>query len=860
MDQSQDGEIKTREDEVKFEDLKEILSRQKTLMKNLEDELEKPNANPSSIVTFLLSIIDLLPGQLTPQQYAGLDQPNQHAQLFYKYLCAINVGMLIKNFVNNGVLRKNSDCKILFHEILQACYLEESVSALLITINEADLDKSKVAANLLERVILSDSFLFCLLRHASLFMRKEKDIVVWEETVRLLITLPEKVANKLHSNIPETLIPKIYCKVIAYQVLQAVCFIAKGLSKDVPGNVEPIGKLFGHMCYVSDAQALLTPFVYWVKKCSSKNPVVVRVTHKIFQHIPPMAKERFIATLLSMEIDYKMLYIMVGDSGIVCPKTNYLLTQKFLITRQLSSMSVPVIIEYLAASESSHQVLRTTFQTLFSTWCDKSIMAHTSFEYHKDITRGLLACLAHFTETDVHYCRDEIMEKMLHGIASHLDSANHQMNLVGMVVGEELTKVFYADAPKLRFEYDDNKLVLDLKLVGCCKKNYKTCKNLVSLIEVDVTEDSDENSFWFEDLRMELQNLSTSKRSFSRSKENEDTSEMESKDKENNFPTGEIIKSVGEQYPGSFDNVEGLDSDDEFQPYDMSDDTPKTKVKSPSYPQEVLEYLIEGEADMVEAALKVSEKIVRQESARVDSELIVEMTKVVLCLEDNYNTEGFEESRLKTLLALTISHPSKCALYLGGEFYKRNYSVRKRMDILHTLSRAAVELSGADQCILSTRNDTVPSTNKNLHETLKKNVMKNVAGFFFFPLIHGITESQPYLDLLDTDRALLCNLLRTLGLIVEITGQCEITLKMAECLLELTWFLRTHSDSQVRAACLEALSAGLACVPDAVLLSLVPGDLLELRQWLAITLKEDKDKKCQLLATKLALKLDKCFS
>lgn len=49
-------------------------------------------------------------------------------------------------------------------------------------------------------------------------------------------------------------------------------------------------------------------------------------------------------------------------------------------------------------------------------------------------------------------------------------------------------------------------------------------------------------------------------------------------------------------------------------------------------------------------------------------------------------------------------------------------------------------------------------------------------------------------------------------------------------------------------------------MPETLLLSLVPGEMVELREWLAVTLQQDRDKKCQLLAAKLAIKLDKCFA
>ncbi|XP_069189092.1 LOW QUALITY PROTEIN: telomere length regulation protein TEL2 homolog [Procambarus clarkii] len=854
-------EVISGEDEVKIQDVKPILGRQKTILRCLEEELAKSDPNPSLIVASLETVINFLPGELTPQQYAGLDQPSQQAQVFYKYICATNVAMVVQNFLNNGVLKKNYECKKLFYNFLETCYLEESVGALLIILNEKNLEKATVVGDLLERVILSDAYLFCLLRQCSLFVKKERQLAVWEETVRLLTSLPEKVANKLQNKIPKTFIPRIYGKVVAYHILQAIYFIADGLIHHIPSNIEAIGKLLGQLCYVSDAQAVLTPFVHWVKRWSSKNHVVVRITHRLFQHISPMAKERVIATLLKMEVDHNTLYVLLGDSGIICPKTRYLLTEKFLITRQISNyVSVPTIIGYLAASESSHKVLRATFQKLLDTWCDKSIMAHGSFEYHTNITRGLMVCLAHFTATDIDHCRDKVIEKMLHGVGHHLDSPNHQMKLVGMVTAEELTRVLCSDAPQLKFEYEDDKLTLDLKSLVCHKKKDNVCETSDDVAKVDdgMIDSICENKWWLEDFKLELQDLGMipkSSNTISQEKDEALKTENIEKKKQCLVNTDFCSEQMGSN------SSEVLDSDDdEFQPYDMSHDTPKTKVRLPSYPQEVLDYLIEGEAEKVAAALEVSEKIVRRESKRMDSELSVELAKVVLSLEDNYSTQDFEENRLRTLIALTVSHPSKCALYLGGEFYERNYNMKKRIDIIHSLHRAAIELSGDDSSTSSFLHGNLVTTSKDKHNVLKVNEMKNVAGCFFFPLVHGLTEPRPYLDLMDTDRSLLCELLRTLGVIVKVTGQCEMTLKMAACLLELTWLLRTHSDSEVRASCLEALGAGLGCVPNSVLLSCVPGELLDLQQWLAITLKEDKDKKCQLLAAQLALKLNKCFS
>ncbi|XP_042236377.1 uncharacterized protein LOC121875759 [Homarus americanus] len=856
-----EDEAKNKEaNEDKPQKVEDILISQKKNIKIMKEELTKCEPSPAVIVSSLETVVHWLPGQLTPQQYAGMDQPTQEAQVFFRHLCSPTLTLLIENFVDNGILKKNENCRDLFYNLLEACYLEEDVNALLMIVSGAKLEKARVAVNLLERIILSDCFLHCLLRHCSLFLRHERERAMWDETVRHLITLPERIANKLQNKAPETLLPRIYCKVVAYNILQAVYCVADGLSHDVSGSVEAIGKLLGQLCYVSDTEAVLTPLVHWLKIWSRENPIVQRVSHRLFQHIPDMVRERLIVTLLKMEVDHKTLYILLGDSGIVSPKTKYLLTQKFLITKHLPKVtSVPAIVGYLAASQSSHQVLRTALLQLLDTWCDKSIMTHTSFEYHVHITRGIMSCLAHFTTADVDHCKHESLQKMLHGVANHLDCPDHQMKLIGMVVAEELTKVLHADGPSLKFEYKDNELTLNLKHLMCLgKDDTKNTNSETALENDDGTLEKGENILWMKEFRKELEDIGMIKKgeSINSFKKTCIVSENVKAENEKSSAGNETFEIPGEQKL-SVDDSEELDSDDDdYQPYDMSGDTPLLKVKEPSYSQEVLEYLIEDEAEKVAAALKVSEKIVCQESKIMDSELALELTKVVLFLEDKYNTENFEENRSNTLTALTVSYPSECALYLAGEFYERNYNIKQRIDILQTLSTAALRLSGTDAIKMLDGSATVNKDKR----VVTRNEMKNVAGCFFFPLVQGITEPRPYLDLLDSDRFLLCDLLKTLGLIVKVTGQCEITLKMAACLLELTWSLRVHGDSSVRGACLEALGSGLECVPDSVLLSLIPGELVELKEWLSVTLREEKDKRCQLLAAKLALKLDRCFA
>ncbi|XP_066964301.1 telomere length regulation protein TEL2 homolog [Macrobrachium rosenbergii] len=834
-------------------DVASLLAEQKRLLKILEMELTKGPPNVKLVRSTLESMLFWLPGEFTPQKYAGVDSANEGAAVFFQYTYGQVLEVLVKNFISDGILRKDFLCKKFVFDFLENGYLEESINCLISVACKAEVNKMKLIVQLLEKLLKSTCLISFLMRYCSQTVDVKGEKTLFDETVRLYVSLPDRIANRLERDCPDFLIPQMFCKITSYHLLQAIYFIASGLHNEVSGNAEPIAKLFGRLCLVSDTEAVLTTMVRWLKIWGMGDMIIQRVVHKMFTHVPDVACERVITTLLKMEVDDMTLYMLLGDCGIKNLKLKYLFTQKLLITRHLPyASSVPTIIGYLGRAQSSHEVLRIVFQQLLDTWSDKSIMAHNSFEHHVYITRGLLTCMVVFTNADVEHCKNEAIQLLLHGVGNHLDVPNHQSKLIGMITAEELTKVFNAGGPVLKFDYEECELTLELKkLVKLSESNKPTCKDN---IEVKF------NNEWIGDFESELVNIGILK-------VDTDSKEIKSVQNKDLVPLDgnsgshakddEFINISANTFPEQDNDSDDLDSDDdEFQPYDMSDDTKQIKVKEPSYPQEILDYLIEGEADKVEAALRVSEKIIRREIRKQDSDLAVEMAKVVLHLENKYDIEGFEDNRLNSLVALTSSHPMQCALYLGREFYERNYNIRQRLDMLHALSKSAVELSGFGA---GRSSDLTPSKSKKKEVLNKKNEMKEVAGSFFYPLMHGLSFVQPHLDLLGCDRFLLCDLLKTLGLIVSVTGQCELSLKMAGCLLELTWPLRTHEDADVRAACLEALFSGLEVVPDSVLLALVPGEVVELRQWLGITLEKEEDKKCQLLAAKLALKLDKCF-
>lgn len=63
-------------------------------------------------------------------------------------------------------------------------------------------------------------------------------------------------------------------------------------------------------------------------------------------------------------------------------------------------------------------------------------------------------------------------------------------------------------------------------------------------------------------------------------------------------------------------------------------------------------------------------------------QLAVNMAKILLHLQDQYNIQDFCLLRKRALVAITVRCPKPVAEYLTEQFYERNYNLRQRMDIL----------------------------------------------------------------------------------------------------------------------------------------------------------------------------------
>lgn len=255
----------------------------------------------------------------------------------------------------------------------------------------------------------------------------------------------------------------------------------------------------------------------------------------------------------------------------------------------------------------------------------------------------------------------------------------------------------------------------------------------------------------------------------------------------------------------------------------------------------------------VGAALAALPALIKAEPPDL-SEVCVEMAKVLLHLQDNWDLDAFSSLRHSALIALTTRRPRLLAPFLTTQFYCPNHNTRQRLDILevphHTpslhlcdsclplqvLSSAATELSTPSNVTTDTQSPLTPHTYtqskkpwqqlidervraktrmiskvppfchfytrtrahfllqgpKKLPSSPTPSKFSPVAPLFFFPLMASYDQFLPTLDLLGRDSMLLGHLVQTLGNVLWCASHSPSQPAMACALLEFVWALRYH--------------------------------------------------------------------
>ncbi|KAM7381799.1 hypothetical protein PAMA_012583 [Pampus argenteus] len=658
-----------------------------------------------------------------------------------------------------------------------------------------------------------------------------------------IVALPDLTANKLHPNNRPLFLPQQYYPLLAKEMLTALEKTCQALKGGTDCSLTFVAQTLGKLCIQGHSGLVLAVMAPQLSVYTHSDMVWQRVCWKLLEDVPQRWMESVLTQLVQAISGPDALGRILGNLVLKNKKAQYVITHKLLLLQyKYETQVLRTVLSYLASDRDRRPLLLQVLQSVSQAWANPSAVKHTPLEQQLYVSKALLLCVSLLKDSELQELRSELLQCMLGGMQSHLDSSVVRIRRMGMVVGECLSSRVDINGTKLKFEYEQD----------------EETQELLSLM-TPITGDEPEPE--------------SANRVSSPQQINEVISSTQNTSSQNKSQT---------------DPDSDLDSDDELTPYDMSGDQEMNEVSAPRYLRDCLETLISSEDAMrVELSLRVAEGLVRK-NVFATREISVQLTKVLLHMEDKYSINGFLTLRQTTMVALAVTDCIPVTEYLTTEFYSLNYSLRQRLDILEVLALAAQELSkpitgNRDLSLgVAATTDVTPYPGDNpVHwrQVVEKRIQSKtkrlskgavqppvkatpnryapVAGHFFFPLLRNYDKPQVTFDLMGSDHLVLGRLIHTLGLFMHLAVNAPIAAQMGRALLDFVWAVRYHVDQMVRRGVLFSVCSVFLSMPSQNLLADLSDQLFETRTWLADVAEGDPDADCRNLAVQSLVLLDK---
>uniref|UniRef100_A0A8C3KJN5 Telomere length regulation protein TEL2 homolog n=1 Tax=Calidris pygmaea TaxID=425635 RepID=A0A8C3KJN5_9CHAR len=658
-----------------------------------------------------------------------------------------------------------------------------------------------------------------------------------EALLAQVVCVPDRVSNKLQGKNPPVFFPQNYFPLLGGAIIQVLQKISDSLRDGLDCSISFVSHVLGKVCLHGRQKEILSVLVPRLTDLTKSDCIWQRICWRLVECVPDRCLEAVVLGFVQRAPGADVLSRLLGNLVVKNKKAQFVVTQKMVLLQYGHTTAVlQNLLGYLAVDSLRRALLIKVLKDLLETWGNSSAVKHSPPEQQRYISQAILICLSHLREHEIESCRQELLTSMMEGVKCHLDSNLPQIRRLGMIVAESISLKINTDGPVLKFQYEEDDEARELKSL--------LVQTPPSSVVPSLPDEENEKA----DAAV-LVVLESNKKSH----------------------TAAPVK------PDEESDAE-LDSDDDFIPYDMSEDK-ELKTKAPVYIRDCIEVLTGSEdVDKWEATVKALESLVRKNPAAT-REVSVELAKILLHLEEKTCIEGFVELRQRAQIAVLTTDPIPVAKYLTSQFYSLNYSLRQRVDILDVLVLAAQELSypkshgktkhsGAQKpCIqLLPGSDSSKDWRRVVDERIKSktrrfatgqsqverasgpNEFNSVAGHFFFPLIQHFDRPLTTFDLLGEDHFVLGRLVHALAILMYLAVNTVAVTAMGKALLEFVWALRFHTDSYVRQGLLSCVSSVLLSVPAEHLLEDLTEELLETQSWLGDVVEKDPDGDCRRLA------------
>ncbi|XP_043460844.1 telomere length regulation protein TEL2 homolog [Leptopilina heterotoma] len=847
-------------------------------------EFIKSHENLEKLKALIDEFCRYLPGSLTPQKYLNLDETIEIDSILYGKV----LEKLVEKFNHNWPLTNNildsSIENIFIIDGSTDVLFYESIFNLMNALKETDNEwKILTLSRILESLLKSDALL-----SAIVYSSKSSDELqeeTWKNIVQLLVSLPNRVANKAQKKMLDSLTPKLYAKIVIFHLSRAILFLNDGLFYDAKKpNVKIIAELLGKMFLVMESNDLYS-FIDILSVCALENRNNIKsFIETIFVQVDRRSVESIVLLVLKnckSNQTVKNIFSNLANN----PMWKYIFTTKVpLMSWHSDENLMRNLISYL---NNFTTILVELLLKLLNVWGDRSAISHTPFEQHLYITKLIILSVRSLKDR-LSPTEKEAVKKLLYSaIVPHFESTQILITTIGMITGEIIGEIVNEkDSPKLEFEYDS--LNQEAKSLVQEIRNLKVCPQVEEKLPTENNLHLDNIEFTFlgarkiYDLAIECK-IITSATDLSLNKtQNEEIPKRMVK-----------INKIDENINKKED--EEIDSDDDLVPYDMSNDPLDCEKFKPVYLRDMRDNLTSTESnqnpDIFSESVKIAEELILTQLPNDDISFGLELLEIFVTLGENYHVDDFESLKFRACVAIVTVFPKESAEYLCREFYTKAecHSINQRINFLEILADSVRKLSNYKIMEVKKENKEpkkprpskpislfIETTGGKKHETLfdddfevprnrdnvnweeivqkridgktkrfahsaKKsqtvmNKFANVATYFFYPLLYGFGRQANYVYNLqvksDSDNILLVSFLKTLATIMIEAKNCPSCVKMAREIIDLVWTLRYHNEAKVRFCAIENIAAVLTVVSEESLINELLEPLMEIRLWL----------------------------
>lgn len=750
--------------------------------------------------------------------------------------------------------------------------------------------KTVVLMKLLEELISSDSFLELLLfyivgEHKVDYIREDMNSK-YSDLIQVLVTLPDRVSNILHRETPDSFSIRNISRILLTHVVKIIFVIKLAGATNLNVNYQLLSILLSKILLHHNENYKSISIINFIKLlsrlCSSNEHEYKKIIHEILNNLQRPSIETFsIMSLQNLDTKNYDIHFLLNKKLIEENKNwNYILCSKIPFLLHFEFQQTNLLYNLITCLyNNSETLLLKLLIDLTSAWSNRSSIIHTSIEQHLCVSKLLILSLKAAVLLGITKENMELLKEKIHsGIVVHLESTVEAIRIIGMLTSEIVLQKLNENAPeevKLRFEYDDfksewkNVIIDNLKSITFPLVGEKDCNDDIPTLLKALSQTESEHKDYIAPERVFRKKITSG------------AMELRNEVKyESIKPKNNLINIVDTT---DFE----LDSDDDLEPYDVSNDKATSKKPPPAYLRDLRDGLLENEdPDVFIQSLENCEKLITQQLFNDDASIGLEILEILLTLQPPFFMENYDKLAFNSCVAITCTYPAYYAEYLCTQFHaeKGKYSIAQRILMLDILGASAKSLSA----IKPLKQEIGENGNKDIElspseivrkrlETKTKRYFKhkptvheqinrfaNVAGSFFYPLLFGLNRHvTTRTDVVenDTDHILLIQLLHTLATVVYCSENCPIAPKMGKDVFNLSWILKFHKEAKVRIEIINLLCAAVLAVPKTMLMSDFLDELLEIRLWLVDVLspnvqKGDPNSDCRILALNLMCLLD----